>query len=79
MEGRRRSRALRFDRIYSGWEGNVIASDAKAAVRRSVVRYQAVEGRLDGMILPWPDRQSAGHGPARLLVGNLDTRVHLKE
>ena len=43
-------------RIYGGWEGNVIASGAKDAVRRSVVRYrQAVEGRLDGAVLPWPE------------------------
>ena len=45
-----------FARIYGGWKGNVIASGAKDAVRRSVVRYrQAVEARLDGAVLPWPE------------------------
>lgn len=28
-----------FDRIYGGWPGSVVASDAKAAVRRSGYRY----------------------------------------
>lgn len=46
---------LTFDRIYGGWEGNVISSGAKEAVRRSVIRYRrAVQGRLDGAVLPWP-------------------------
>lgn len=45
-----------FDRIYGGWEGNVIANDAKEVVRRSVLRYRrAVEARLDGATLPWPE------------------------
>lgn len=45
-----------FDRIYGGWEGNVIRTHAKEAVRRSVVRYRrAVEERLDGASIPWPD------------------------
>lgn len=45
-----------FDRIYGGWEGNVIPTEAKNVVRRSVVRYRrAVEGRLDVASLPWPD------------------------
>ena len=28
-----------FDRIYGGWEGSVVAADAKGAVRRSAERY----------------------------------------
>ncbi len=44
-----------FDRIYGGWQGNVIETGAKQVVRRSVERYRrAVEGRLDGAQLPWP-------------------------
>lgn len=35
-----------FDRIYGGWAGSVVASDAKAAVVRSAERYiAALEGR----------------------------------
>jgi glyoxylase-like metal-dependent hydrolase (beta-lactamase superfamily II) len=30
---------MAFDRIYSSWPGRVVASDAKAAVRRSADRY----------------------------------------
>ncbi len=30
-----------FDRIYGSWEGRVVASDAKAAIRRSAERYIA--------------------------------------
>ena len=30
-----------FDRIYGAWSGSVVASDAKAAVRRSADRYIA--------------------------------------
>jgi len=30
-----------FDRIYGSWDGKVVASDAKAAVRRSAERYIA--------------------------------------
>jgi hypothetical protein len=40
-------RALRhrFDRLYAGWEGDVIMSDAQDAIRRSVERYaRMVEG-----------------------------------
>lgn len=40
-------RALRhrFDRLYAGWKGDVIASGASEAIRRSVERYAAmVEG-----------------------------------
>jgi hypothetical protein len=40
-------RALRhpFDRLYAGWKGDVIASDAPDAIRRSVERYAGmVEG-----------------------------------
>lgn len=49
-----------FDRIYGGWEGNVIAAGAKEVVRRSVLRYRrAVEGRLDGASLPWPDTSAS--------------------
>ncbi len=45
-----------FDRIYGGWQGNVIETGAKDVVRRSVDRYRrAVEGRLDGAVLPWPE------------------------
>ncbi len=29
-----------FDRLYGGWSGSVVATDAKAAVRRSAERYQ---------------------------------------
>lgn len=44
-----------FDRIYGGWRGAVLETGAKEAVRRSVERYRrAVEGRLDGVELPWP-------------------------
>lgn len=44
-----------FDRIYGGWQGTVVETDAKEVVRRSVRRYRrAVEGRLDGAVLPWP-------------------------
>lgn len=44
-----------FDRIYGGWSGNVVRTGAKEAVRRSVIRYRrALEGRLDGIRLPWP-------------------------
>src|SRR5690554_7169183 len=47
--------AFEFDRIYGGWQGNVISTGAKDVVRRSVNRYRrAVEGRLDGAELPWP-------------------------
>ena len=36
---------FRFDRIYGGWPGSVVASDAKAAVARSTERYlRAMEG-----------------------------------
>ena len=31
----------RFDRIYGGWHGSVVAADAKGAVRRSAERYLA--------------------------------------
>ena len=43
---RRGSRAiLAFDRIYGAWWDRVVASDAKAAVRRSAARYvRAVVG-----------------------------------
>ena len=47
-EVRRVARAVEpfsFDRIYGGWPGSVVASDAKGAVARSVERYlQAIEG-----------------------------------
>jgi hypothetical protein len=34
-----------FDRVYGGWWGKVVATDAKAAVRRSAERYiRAIEG-----------------------------------
>ena len=36
---------FRFDRIYGGWPGSVVASDAQAAVTRSAERYiRAIEG-----------------------------------
>jgi hypothetical protein len=28
-----------FDRLYGGWSGSIVASDAKEAVRRSAARY----------------------------------------
>ncbi|HET7092595.1 MAG TPA: hypothetical protein VFI22_03930, partial [Thermomicrobiales bacterium] len=28
-----------FDRLYGGWDGSVVATDAKNAVRRSAARY----------------------------------------
>jgi len=47
-EVRRVARAVepfRFDRIYGGWPGSVVASDAQAAVARSAERYlRAIEG-----------------------------------
>ena len=30
-----------FDRLYGGWSGSIVASDAKEAVRRSAARYLA--------------------------------------
>ena len=30
---------FRFDRLYGGWDGSVVATDAEAAVRRSAERY----------------------------------------
>lgn len=44
------NRALRhrFDRLYAGWEGDVIMSDAQDAIRRSVERYA---GMVEGT---WP-------------------------
>src|SRR5690606_31885134 len=42
-------------RIHGRWWGNVIETGAKDVVRRSVARYRrAIEGRLDGVELPWP-------------------------
>jgi hypothetical protein len=43
-------RALRhrFERLYAGWEGDVIMSDAQDAIRRSVERYA---GMVEGT---WP-------------------------
>jgi hypothetical protein len=38
----------RFDRLYAGWEGDVITSDAEDAIRRSVERYA---GMVEGT---WP-------------------------
>ncbi len=44
-----------FDRIYGGWRRAVVPGGAKEVVRRSVSRYRrALEGRLDGVKLPWP-------------------------
>jgi hypothetical protein len=31
----------RFDRLYGGWHGSVVSSDAEGAVRRSAERYLA--------------------------------------
>jgi len=37
--------SFNFDRIYGGWPGSVVASDAKVAVARSAERYlRAIEG-----------------------------------
>jgi hypothetical protein len=37
---------FRFDRIYGGWPGSIVTSDAKATVTRSAERYiRAIEGR----------------------------------
>jgi len=48
-EVERRVLALEFDRIYGGWWGRVIPSDARDAVRRSLARYR---DRIHG---PLPD------------------------
>lgn len=39
-----------FDRVYGGWQGSVVATDGKAAVRRSARRYLAHSGgdSIDG-------------------------------
>jgi len=40
--------AFEFDRIYGAWWGKIVATDAKAAVKRSAERYvQALEDRHD--------------------------------
>lgn len=51
---------LAFDAIVGGWWGRVIARDGTDVVRRSVARYlQALEGRLDGAVVPWPSGDGA--------------------
>ncbi len=51
---------LSFDRLYGGWWGRAIESGAGEVVARSVKRYRrAIEGRLDGAHLPWPDEGSS--------------------
>jgi hypothetical protein len=47
---------LTFDRLYGGWWDRIIEHDAKGIVQRSAARYaRALEARLDGETVPWPD------------------------
>jgi hypothetical protein len=47
---------LAFDRVYGGWWDRVIESGAHEIVQRSARRYvRALQGRLDGPALPWPE------------------------
>ena len=47
---------LAFDRLYGGWWDRVIDAGAHEIVQRSAARYvQALQVRLDGPPLPWPE------------------------